>query len=59
MNQKPPWLFDVETAKQECRVTNVSFRIQKAKEVGIGFDLPSVAPSAPNFVEGIGEEVLV
>jgi hypothetical protein len=21
MNQKPPWLFDVETAKQECRLT--------------------------------------
>jgi hypothetical protein len=21
MNQKPPWLFDVETEKQECRLT--------------------------------------
>ena len=21
MNQKPPWLFDVKTAKQECRLT--------------------------------------
>jgi hypothetical protein len=28
---------------------NVPFRIQKAKEVGIGFELPSIAPSAPNF----------
>ena len=39
--------------------TNVSFRIQKAKEVGIGFDLPSIAPSAPSFVEDVCEEVLV
>lgn len=38
---------------------NVPFRIQKAQEAGIGFDLPLIAPSAPNFVEEIGEEVLV
>lgn len=38
---------------------NVPFRIQKAKEAGIGFELLLIAPSAPNFVEEVGEEVLV
>ena len=37
---------------------NVPFRVHKAKEAGIGFELVSIAPSAPNFVEDVGEEVL-
>jgi integrase len=38
---------------------DVRFRKEISGRVGIGFELASIAPSAPNFVEEIGEEVLV
>jgi len=46
MNQPPPWLFDVETAKQECRVCLDKLTEQIGRLRQLVEDSDSYAPDA-------------